>query len=342
VYIDRVTRKRRPTIVDVAEAAEVSVATVSYVLSGKRPIGKPTQDRVRKAIRKLGYRPNPNAQGLRAVQSFVIAVIVSDWRESILLPMLQGVESVARERGYHLNLNSLEEFDNDLASAVDFLSKKAVDGMLYISGIASEEPLKLPRTGTPRVGVNRPLDKRSPAVLCDNTDGGYRAARHLLEQGCLRPAVIAGPMERAANRNRLEGFREALNEHGVVLPDSLIYTGDFEAPSGAAGFAALMSRPAPPDGIFCTNDAMAAGALSRAAEDDVPVPQKVKIIGFDNERFDPLLPIPLSSFEVPGTEMARTAAETLIAMVEASPIHFEKVRVRSTLHPRKSTARLNE
>lgn len=332
------TRHGKPTIVDVAAAANVSVATVSYVLSGKRPIGRETQERVREAIAALSYRPNPNAQALRASKYHLLSVLISDWRESILLLMMQGIESAARERGYHLTVSSLEEFDNDTASAVEHLARKAIDGVLFVSGIAHDEPLLFPSVEVPIVGVNRPVGDNAPAILCDNVDGGYRAARHLLEQGSTRPAVIAGPISRAANRNRLAGFRRALADEGIELPDGLVFPGNFEASGGEAGLATLLAEDASIDGIFCTNDAMAAGALSRAIRDGVDVPGRVRIAGFDNEKFASLLPITLTSFSLPGDEMARTGAETLMDLVDGAEPLFTRLMIRSTLHCRQSTA----
>ena len=337
------TNRGRPTIVDVAKAAGVSVATVSYVLSGKRPIGPEATERVRRAIGELNYRPNPNAQALKATRNNLISVMVSDWREMIILPMLEGIESAARERGYHLTFNSTKEFDEDLPAAIDHLVKKAIDGVLFVSGIAHEEPLDgFPPLEIPVVGVNRPVRDEAPAVLCDNADGGYRAARHLLEAGATRPAVVAGPMDRAANRNRLAGFRRALDEAHIDLPDELIFMGDFEAPSGATGLASLLEHTPAVDGVFCTNDAMAAGAIAHATRAGLDVPRRVRILGFDNQKFASLLSVPLSSFSLPGETMARTGVRTLISMVEDASAPFTRIMVRSELHARESTIGLNE
>ncbi len=337
------TRQRKPTIVDVAEAAGVSVATVSYVLSGKKPIGAKAQGRVRAAIERLNFRPNPNAQALKATRYHLLSVIVSDWRETIMLPMLQGIESAARERDYHLTVNSLEEFGNDLGAAMDHLVKKAIDGVLFVSGVAFDEPLCFPPMDVPLVGVNRPVGTNAPTVLCDHADGGYRAARHLLEQGVTRPAIITGPMSRAANRNRLAGFTRALDDEGIDLPEELVYVGDFESSGGKTGLAALLERNPGVDGIFCTNDAMAAGAIAAAIEAGVPVPQRVRIVGFDNQKFASLLTIPLTSFSLPAEEMARTGVRALIDLVEGCAPLYTRLLVRSTLHPRASSnAKLTE
>jgi DNA-binding LacI/PurR family transcriptional regulator len=337
------TNRSRPTIVDVAKAADVSVATVSYVLSGKRPIGPAATARVHRAIGELRYRPNPNAQALKAVRNNAISVMVSDWRETIMLPMLQGAESAARERGYHLTINSTREFDDDLAAAVDHLVKKAIDGVLFVSGIAHEEPLDcLPHLHVPAVGVNRPISDAAPAVLCDNVDGGYRAARHLLDHGAMRPAIIVGPMNRAASRNRLAGFRRALAEASIDLPDELVFHGDFEAPSGARGLTALLAARPEVDSLFCTNDAMAAGAIGRATRSGIDVPGRVRVIGFDDQKFASLLSVQLSSFSLPGEEMARSGVRTLVSLIEGEAAVSTRVMVRSELHARESTLGLND
>ena len=330
-------RQSRPTIVDVARAAGVSVATVSYVLSGKKPIGEQTQLRVRDAIETLSYRPNPNAQGLKASRNHLLSVIVSDWRETLILKIIEGIESVAREHGYHLAVNSLEEFGNDVQQAVNHLTRRAIDGVIFASGVAHDRPLDVPGLDVPIVGVNRPIGESFPCVLCDNTDGGYRAARHLLEQGATSLAIIVGPDDRAASRNRLTGFKRALKDEGIRLPSNRVYRGNFESESGYQGLLQLIAHSPDLDGLFCTNDTMAAGAIAAAMRTGIRVPEQLRIIGFDNEKFASLLPIPLTSLSLPGVEMARTATQTLIGLIEDREALFTQVKVRSVLHERAST-----
>lgn len=336
-------RVKKSTIVDVAAAANVSVATVSYVLSGKRSIGKETQARVRAAISDLDYRPNPNAQGLKATRNNLLSVLVTDWKETFVLPILRGVESIARDSGYHLMVNSIAEFDNDTSAAIDHLQRRAVDGVLFVSGIGSDDPLYVSYGGDlPVVGVNRPFTEDGPAILCDNVDGGYRAARHLLEAGCVRPAAIMGPLERSASRNRLEGFRRALNDEGIDLPDALVYRGDFEAPSGAEGLIALRAAAANVDGIFCANDHMAAGVVAKAIRTGLAIPDEIRLIGFDDQKVASLLPVSLTTFGLPAAEMAVTGTQTLIGMIEGDRPLFTRVLVRSKLTVRESTTKLSE
>lgn len=327
-----------PTITDVAREAGVSVATVSYVLSGKRPIGEATRNRVLEIIARLRYRPNPHAQGLKSGRTNLLNVTVSDWRERSISPMIRGIEAAAKAHGVHLIVNSCEEFDNDLAAVFEHVARRRVDGVLFASGIAAAEPFPdFPDIDIPLVGINRPVTAAAPAVLCDQSDGGYQVAEHVLSAGSRCPAVITGPPDRAASRERVEGFRRGLAAHGIELTEDLIYEGDFEAHSGSEGIRALRALRPDVDAIFCTNDTMAAGAVSAALQDGVRLPGEVRIVGFNNRKFTEMFPVPITSLAIPLEEMGRLATETLLELIAGGAPRFTRLLVRSTLHQRESS-----
>lgn len=329
---------RPPTITDVAREAGVSVATVSYVLSGKRPIGEATRTRVLDVIARLRYRPNPNAQGLKSGRTNLLNVTVSDWRERSISPMIRGIEAAAKAHGVHLIVNSCEEFDNDLSAVFDHVARRRVDGVLFAAGIAAAEPFpEFPHIDIPLVGINRPVTPAAPAVLCDQSDGGYQAAEHLLAAGSRCPAVVTGPPERAASRERVDGFRRGLAAQGIELTADLVYQGDFEADSGSEGIRTLRAARPGVDAVFCTNDTMAAGAVRAALEDGIRLPEEVRIVGFNNRKFTEMFPVPITSLEIPLEEMGRAATETLLELIAGGTPRFTRLLVRSTLHVRESS-----
>ncbi len=326
-------------ITDVAKAAGVSPSTVSHVLNGKRPISQKTKTKVYKAIKDLGYSPNPNAQALKSSRTGIIGFFASDITELFVTQIIRGVEKITREKNTVLLFASGVEFNYDVREAVRFLRKRRIDGLIISYGISQRYSLdSLRNLDLPMVTINTRLTNHFPAVLPDNFDGGYRAAQHLIEQGAHNLAVIAGPSDRIASIERIEGFLAAVRAAGIPFQEpQQIYYGDFSAYSGELGFFELLNRIPSIDGVFCANDYMAAGALNAAHKSGKRVPEETKILGFDNREFASFWPIPISSFAQPLTDMGRTSAQVLFDLIEGNePAHYE-IKLKSTLIKRNST-----
>ncbi|WP_319563084.1 LacI family DNA-binding transcriptional regulator [Marispirochaeta sp.] len=326
-------------ITDVAKAAGVSPSTVSHVLNGKRPISEKTKAKVFRAIDTLGYTPNPNAQALKSTHTGIIGFFASDITELFVTQIIRGVEKITRERNTFLLFASGVEFNYDVREAVKFLRKRRIDGLIISYGISQRFSLdSLRNLDIPLVTINTRLTKHFPAVLPDNFDGGYQAAQHLFRQGARIPAIIAGPEDRIASTERIEGFLAAVKELDIDFKEpQQIYYGDFSAYSGEQGFQELLQCVPAIDGIFCANDYMAAGALNAALKNGIPVPEKMKILGFDNREFASFWSIPITTFAQPLTDMGRTSAQILFDLIEGKEPQYYETKLKSTLIKRNST-----
>lgn len=326
-------------ITDVAKAAGVSPSTVSHVLNGKRPISEKTKAKVFKAIDTLGYTPNPNAQALKSNHTGIIGFFASDITELFVTQIIRGVEKISRERNTVLLFASGVEFNYDVQEAVKFLRRRRIDGLIISYGISQRFSLDVLRNlDIPMVTINTRLTNHFPAVLPDNFDGGYRAAEHLFHQEVRYPAIIAGPKDRIASTERIEGFLAFVREKGIPFKEpQQIYFGDFSAFSGEHGFQELLHRIPSIDGIFCANDYMAAGALNAALKSGIAVPENIKIIGFDNREFASFWPISITSFAQPLTDMGRTSAQILFDLIEGKKPDTFEIKLKSTLIKRNST-----
>ncbi len=329
---------RRPTILDVARAARVSPATVSYVLSGNRPIGAQTRQRVNRVIQELGYQPNNHARALKSNKHRTISVIVEDFVEDFVFPIIRGVEAYAAEQEYALVVATSALFGYDFRETVEFARNRGVDGLIYVSGISNHEAFEqVEGIDVPQVGLNRPAPADAPTILCDNSGGGRRAAEHLVEAGATTLAIIAGPQDRDAAEDRLRGFREYLAQREMPLPDSRVFYGSFDTPSGHTALHALLDLEPQIDGVFCANDDMAAGAMNAALERGVAVPDDLKVVGFDNQKFTAFWPTPISTFSLPMEQMGRMGANALFSALAGTDVGYSRMYVRSTLVPRAST-----
>ena len=331
-------KKHTPNIKDIAKAANVSPATVSYVLSGKRPISKETKEKVLRLIKEYGYTPDINAVALKIKKGLNIGLLVSDFSEPFTMQIIRGVERVAREMNYYIVYTSSAEFNNNFDDAVDFLERRRIDGLLILFAISYRKEIDIRlELDLPTVSINRLIDKKHPCVLPDNIDGGYKAAIHLLESGTTKIGIISGPETRSASRERIIGFKKALEERNINFTNDLIYYGNFDYESGYRGFEELVRRHPDIEGVFCANDDMAAGAMNAALKMDIKVPDRMKILGFDNKYFSSIWPIPISTFEQPLEKMGMKGASLLFSMINNEKIENNTILLKSILIPREST-----
>lgn len=330
-------------ITDVAKHAGVSPSTVSHVLSGNRPISTTTRERVLKAVQELDYHPNPNARALKAKQSGIIGFYAADITELFVTEIIRGVESVIVPRDEHLLLVSGAEFDGDVDRALAFLAARKADGFIISYGVSQDQKrtVSIP-SEKPTISINSHLDASIPSIQPDNRQGGRDAITHLAERGARRIAILAGPQNRSAGRQRLEGALSAIEDGalpGVEIPRDKVVQVDFTFRGGYDGMNRLLETKGTFDGVFCGNDYIAAGAMTAAQERGLQIPQEIRIVGFDDREFAAFWPTPISTFRQPLARMGRIAAQYLEAFIHKEESIPKTTLLTSELIPRKSTDR---
>jgi LacI family transcriptional regulator len=256
--------EQRVTIRSVADAAGVSMSTVSNVLSGRHEQMAPeTRERVLAAIARLNYQPNHVARSLATKRTATIGLIMSEVTNSLYPPVTVGAEEACREAGYGLLLANAEDAAGE-QRAVALMRAKQVDALIVFAvsllDADSEDLYAAQATGTPVVAINRALPADSPlsAVWFDHRAGGRQATEHLLALGHHRIAHIAGPANRLTGVQRRQGYEEALLEAGIAPDPSLIATAeDYSFASGERLMARLWQER--PRAVFVAGDAMALG-----------------------------------------------------------------------------------
>jgi LacI family transcriptional regulator len=273
-----------PTIRDVAKQAGVSTATVSHVINGTRFVSDKLQRSVMSAMEELGYRRNTLAGDLRRGQTHTIGLILPNSLNTFFSELGHGIEQAALTHGYHLILyNSDNDIDKEHLY-IDFLIEKQVDGIILDTEEKNIIALRarIPKS-MPTVLIDRDFEGDDfDFVLSDNIQGGYTAAKHLIELGHKRIACIIGPEYMKSSIDRLNGFKAALDEAGLPLDPDLIVPGDFHPHSGYMGALRLFRQQHPPTAVFAFNDMMAFGVQRAAVESGLHVPEDISIIGFDN------------------------------------------------------------
>ncbi len=306
---------RAAVMADVGRLAGVSHQTVSRVVNGSRHVSPQTRERVRAAMRELGYHPNPSARALVTGRTRTLGVVSFDTTLYGPASTLFGIERAAHEAGYFTIIASLEALDaHSVEEAVDRLLRQAVDGILAI--VSEEEAahalLRVPR-GVPLVAVEAGPRGGVPVVAVDQRAGATLAVAHLLELGHRTVHHITGPAASLESQQRCAAWRAALSGAGRPIPAELI--GDWSARSGYAHGRRLAADP-DVTAVFVANDQMALGVLRAMHEAGRPIPQEVSIVGFDDVPESPFFTPPLTTVRQDFGEVGRRSLGILVQVIE--------------------------
>ncbi len=318
----------RVRLKDVAEAAGVSINTASRALNGKAEISPETRARVLEIAAKLGYRPNKLAQALRSNKTKVIGVIVGDIANPYFSMLARGIVKATRAQGYSVLLQSTDEDYQREKEAVEVLLAERVDGVLITPTQRGRETIEaLKKSGLPFVLMSRHFsDRSSDYVVMDDHRGGFLATEHLLNLGRKRVAMVNGPLHISSARERFEGYKQALEEHGIVGDLSLVLTGALTMEDGYQAGLQLLTTSAP-DAIFAFSDFVAFGVLKALREHAVKVPQEVAVVGFDDVMFASCLETPLTTVGGETEMIGYKAAELLIRKLNGEGV-TERSQIR--------------
>jgi LacI family transcriptional regulator len=319
-----VERKKRTTLRDVANRANVSTAVVSYVINnGPRPTSTEIRGRVLEAIAELDYHPNGFARGLRARKTHTIGFVTNDRNptESIgshyLASMICVLAAELKRRGYYLLLYPML-IGEDLTPLNVLLRSGRLDGLflrLVQDPPATDELLALvAEADVPCVCIERPAAPRFglTSVTYDDAGGAAMATRHLFEKGHRRIAHLQGDTRYATSLARLAGYKQALVECGLPVDEHLIRIANWDMRMAAEAVGQLLELNDPPTAIFSGSDDMALGALERLRSKHIRVPEDVAIVGFDGIPLARDVVPPLTTIRVPFDEIGRRAAELLL------------------------------
>lgn len=299
---------------DVARLAGVTKQTVSNVVRGRAVVSARTRARVEEAIAELGYRPNLVARGLATGTTMTIGFIVPTVANPFYSAVVEEVENVLEEHGYHLLLATTRGDDERARRHLTTLSSRSVDALLIASDCAldQEKSSRLDRLGLPVALCAWENDPPStlPVVTIDYEKAGYLAGCHLRDLGHRRPLVVA---DLPAHRVRVSGVRRAFAEVGVVVSDDEV----FEAPGattefGYAAAAQALAAGNRPTCVFATTDAIALGVMAALQHHGLQVPEDVSVVGIDDIPQAAHAHPPLTTVALPKRRMAREAVQMLL------------------------------
>lgn len=327
------------TIREVAESAGVSYATVSHVLNNTRVVSQETRERVLAAMAALNYRPNALARSLRQGKTNTLGLVLPDSANPFFAEISRTIEDEAFNKGYSVFLCNTELDTQRELFYVDVLSKKQVDGIIFVAAGDQADSLDfLIQRGMPVVMIDRNVPNvEVDAVLPDHQLGGFLATRHLLELGHTRIACIAGPSSITPSAERITGYRNALEQAGIPYDESLVVRGDYHAQSGMDITHSLLKMDSRPTAIFALNDLMALGALRAAAEAGCLVPKDIAVVGYDDLELSQFTNPPLTTIAQPKKEIGTQAVQLLVDRISQKSRPPSRLVLPPALIVRRST-----
>src|SRR5216684_2593220 len=314
---------RRPTINDIAKRVGLSKASVSRALNGKEDVDPETRKRVLTLAAEMGYVPSASARALSNGRSNYLGLLVPTLTWPWILEVLRGVAEEIERSGYSLILyTTTDGEDSERAFMSQVVPAGAVDGLALVipHGMLGYIE-RLAKGGLPVVVVDdRGHYPDLPTVATTNVEGGRSATHHLIEQGRRRIAMLNGPHDFGCNRDRLKGYKSALQEAGIEVDPRRVTDSDFKEEGGMSAMTRLLAADPRLDAVFAANDVMAFGAMRALRNAGRRVPDDVAVVGFDDIPASAMTHPPLTTVRQPLYEMGRTAASMVMAAVRGESI----------------------
>ena len=320
------------TIKDIARECGVSIATVSNVLNGRKKTKPETEEKIRAAVDKHGFKLNSSAKGLRNGRSGVIGVIVEDMAQFTTPDIVEGIMKYLEAKGYMVVLQNLrlyarwsdkwfdeEEMIRDAVDkAVNTLNALTVEGIIYVAVHYRETNKISNNVRVPAVmAYARELNPLVPSVVIDDEDGGYKAVKYLIKKGHEKIGILAGNEDNMHTKFRLEGAKRAMKEAGLVPDDSCIIYAGWSKALGYEGYKKLAHREI--TALFCMSDQTAGGVYAYFDENGLEVRRDLAIIGYDDKYFAEFFTPGLTSMRLPLEEIGETSAKLLLEKITAEP-----------------------
>lgn len=323
---------------EVAMRAGVSITTVSHVVNNTRFVSGDVRTRVLDAIHETNYQPNALARSLRRGKTHTIGLILPDSGNPFFAEIGRAVEGEAFAKGYSVIFCNTESNLVREDFYLEVLAKKRVDGIILVSGGLPTKSLFLAHTQqTPLVVVDRDSsDLAIDTVLTDNLGGGLLATRHLINLGHKRIACLAGASSVSPSAQRLNGYRQALQESGLPFDETLVRRGDYLAASGWANGRELLTMTDRPTAIFACNDMMAIGILRASAELGINVPSDLALVGFDDIELAAYVNPPLTTVAQDKQKIGEIAVSLLVDKIGDEVLKGRREFLQPTLVIRKS------
>ncbi|NER15823.1 LacI family DNA-binding transcriptional regulator [Spongiivirga citrea] len=315
---------KKTTIKDIANVLNISAAAVSKALHDDSRISAKTKEAVKKVAEELNYQPNHLASALRRGKSNLVGVIVPRTNSNFFSSVIQHIEEVLDKEGYNIIITqSSESFEKECKN-IDTLLFTQVDGI--IASMANETIdlnyyEKIKSKGIPLILFDRgENDLNVDYIGIDDYESSHMIVKHLAEQGCKRIAHIGGYRHTRIYNNRIKGYIDAIKKYDLPIEDELLVESSLTIEDGRKKMSQLLALKNRPDAVYAAGDYAALGALQVLQENEIKVPDDIRLIGFGNEPFTSMLSPSITSVNQHSEKIGALAAQTFLERVKMNPL----------------------
>lgn len=313
-------KKQQTTLKCIADRLDISVSTVSRVLSGQAKryrIGQKTQEAVFCEAKRLDFSPNQLARSLRLKKTHTLGLVIPDISNPFFASLARSVESETRKSGYAIFLCDSEERTDVEIESLNLMQGRKVDGVIISPvGLSGDHLTKLHKAGLPIVIVDRCFPGTTlPFVTSDNFNGALDGVTHLIDNGHERIACIQGIPDAATNLERVRGYRAALDQHHIPSDSQMVVGDSFSQRNGFASMKRLLAEEPRPTAIFSLGNQVTFGALQALTEEGVRVPEDISVLSFDEQPYFAFLATPITTIAQQNEAMGQIAVSLLLGQI---------------------------
>ncbi len=329
------------TILQVAQEAGVSVATVSRVINKSGKVKEKTIQKVTDAIEKLGYAPNLQARNLRRNESGAILVLLPNITNYYYAHIFEGINEEARKQGYHVFLSSTQG-RNQEEMLRDAIRQKQADGAILLALNREDSWISAYSREFPVVQCCEYAENGSTAhISIDNYAAGYEATKYLIQLGHKRIGMLSSRNHFLSTQKREQGYLDALRDGGMELDaDWIAYVDEsYSYSSSLTAVRQLLSLKERPDALFCIGDEPAFGAVVVADEMGIRVPEELSVVGFDDVNYTTMIHPYLTTMAQPCGQLGQRAVKMLLSLIRGGKLEPADIVLPYKFIERESTCR---
>jgi LacI family transcriptional regulator len=306
------------TIYDIAEKLNLATSTISRALQDHHTISKKTIKKVKETAEKMGYVPNTLAAGLRGNKTKTIGVLIPTITQPFLSSLISGIEIAAQKSGYTVIIMQSHDSYKDEVNMAKALYSNRVSGVISSLAMETRDTSHFDQfisNNIPLVFVDRvPKNFNTFRVIIDNYAAGYKATKHLIDQGCTRIAHLTAGSEFGNLYNeRKRGYIEALKDHNIPIDENLIiYLKGVTYEEGVKASNQLFDLNPIPDGVFASGDIIAVSTVQTAKKRGLKIPEDIAVIGFNNDPISQIIDPNISTITHPAEKMGKASADIIL------------------------------